>query len=117
VKVPNLERARVDRGKVVNYLLSSKHPDGAHKAAYFGSYGFSPQRWHELAEALTEQARANPVCEMVESEYGTRYVVDGEADAPDGRRPYVRTVWIVEKGTEYPRLVTAHPVAGRGDRT
>ena len=36
----------------------------------------------------------------------TRY---GDLEAPDGRRPLVRTVWILAKGSAEPRLVTAYP--------
>ena len=46
------------------------------------------------------------------ADYGKRYRVDGTIESPDNRqpRPKVRTVWILEAGTEAPRLITAHPV-------
>ena len=49
------------------------------------------------------------VTKVVESEYGTRYSVDGLLETPDSRNPYVRTVWIIEKQSTTPRLITAHP--------
>lgn len=36
--LPDRERARVDRAKTVDYLLSSSHPDGRGKAAFFTRY-------------------------------------------------------------------------------
>ena len=38
---------------------------------------------------------------VVESEYGTRYSVDGLLETPDSRNPYVRTVWIIEKQLQH----------------
>lgn len=49
------------------------------------------------------------VVKVVESEYGTRYSVDGLLETPDSRNPYIRTVWIIEKKSTTPRLITAHP--------
>ena len=35
--------------------------------------------------------------------------LDGKIETPDGRCPIVRTIWIVDRGLESPRLVTAYP--------
>ena len=65
-----------------------------------------------LAEAIKVQARGHPVALAVDSPWGTRYRVDGSIDTPSGRepRPRVRMVWILEAGSDQPRLITAHPV-------
>jgi len=49
---------------------------------------------------------------VVESRYGKRYSVDGVIETPDKRqpRPNLRTVWILETGSNAPRLITAHPI-------
>ena len=52
MRLPNADRAQVDRVKVVNYLLSTEHQHGRDKAAAFLRFGFSPERWEEFAEAL-----------------------------------------------------------------
>nr|WP_231934555.1 DUF6883 domain-containing protein [Botrimarina colliarenosi] len=41
--------------------------------------------------------------------YGAKYVGRGELECPDGARPRIVTVWIVETGTLAPRFVTAYP--------
>lgn len=63
--------------------------------------------------ALIEHGKQNPVDSSVESDYGTRYIVEGELDTPDGRTPHVRTVWIIEPHQTSPRLITAYPVRRR----
>lgn len=110
MRLPNAEEAKVERRKIVEYLLCASHPDGAAKAEFFGRFGFSRERWEILAEALRRHGQAYNVTKKVESAFGTRYSVDGRLDTPDGRNPSVRTVWIVEKGSRVPRLVTAYPV-------
>jgi hypothetical protein len=109
MNLPNAETARIDREKITEYLLSSVHPDGRSKAAFFCTFGFQLERWEVLQDALTRHAANNPVTDVVESRYGTRYVVEGPLDTPDGRSPVVRSVWIMEHGTDAPRLVTAYP--------
>lgn len=112
MKLPSVRRARVDEGKVVGYLLSTHHPDGRSKAAFFGSFGFSAARWEFLADALRDQGTNGEVTSIARSDYGTRYSVDGVIETPDGRNPRVRTVWLVDENGES-RLITAHPLRRR----
>ena len=107
--LPDGERAYVDRAKITDYLLSSTHPDGRGKAAFFMSFGFKSEQWELLGEALRAVGISNPVTKVVESVHGTRYTVDGMISAPDGRMPRVRTVWIIEAGSP-PRFITAYPL-------
>jgi hypothetical protein len=108
MELPFAHRLRVDESKIIGYLLS--HSNGQGKAAFFLGLGFQPENWITLADALTMLARTNPVAAEVDSSYGTRYSVDGELQTPSGRRPRVRTVWILEPDSDEPRLITAHPV-------
>jgi hypothetical protein len=45
----------------------------------------------------------------MESSHSIKYIVDGALITPSGKSPPVRTVWIVDKGSENPRLVTSYP--------
>lgn len=101
---------RVDRAKIVEYLLNREHPDGRSKAAFFEPFGFRVEEWEILAEALRSHGRTQRVVDVVESSYGTRYIVEGELATPDGRKPFIRTVWTVEASNAPPRLITAYPV-------
>ena len=112
MKLPRARRARVDESKVVGYLLSTHHPDGRSKAAFFGSFGFSAARWELLADALRKHGTNGDVTSIAASDYGTRYSVDGVIATPDGRNPRVRTVWLIDERGE-PRLITAYPLRRR----
>ena len=116
MKLPRDADARIERDKIVNYLLDTAHPDGGPKAEFFLSFGFTRARWRLLERAIRGQVQEHEVIRVVESVYGTRYIIDGEINAPDGRTPRIRTVWIIEAdnaelgGPDAPRLITAHPI-------
>ncbi len=50
--LPDGSNARVDCAKVIGYLLSSSHPDGRGKAAFFIRCGFKVEEWIEFAEPV-----------------------------------------------------------------
>lgn len=108
--LPNAYKVRIDREKIIEYLLCESHPDGRAKAAFFASVGFTVERWEILAESLRLHGMTNPVVKTVSSEYGVSYCVEGPIDTPGGVRPNIRTVWIIEQGVSELRLITAYPV-------
>ena len=112
-RLPNVERAIVTEKKIVGYLLADTHPDGMSKAQFFRGLGFTADRWQVLAAALRHHATANPMVDKVQTRFGQEIVIEGILVTPVGRTPVVRAVWIVEKGTSAPRLVTAYPAKRR----
>ena len=110
MQLPDAANALVEEAEITEYLLSETHPDGQNKAEFFRRFGFGRKRWQILAEALRRHGATHAVTGTVESAYGTRYVVDGSLETPDGRHPQVRTVWIVDTGESRPRLVTSYPL-------
>lgn len=92
MKLPNAGRAIVDESKVLGYLLSTSHPDGRAKAAFFSALGFRAQRWQAFARALHDHGSSGRVMGISESVYGTRYSVDGVVETLDGCNPRIRTV-------------------------
>lgn len=109
MKLPNADKARVDKTKITEYLLSKSHPDGCSKASFFYQFGFTIKNWEIFAQSLHKHALENVVAKMVESEYGSRYSIEGNLETPDGRNPEVKSTWIIEKHSTIPRLITAHP--------
>ena len=110
MRLPNVENAWVDRAKLTDYLLSETHPVGGPKARFFRGIGFHEDNVATLEQALLEIARTAEVAAVVTSSHGVKYVIDGSVVAPSGRGVRLRTVWIVDTGTERPRFVTAHPL-------
>ena len=109
MKLPNADKARIDKTKITEYLLSKSHPDGCNKAYFFCQFGFTVENWEIFAQSLHKHAIDNDVTKTVESKYGSRYSTESTLVTPDGRNPEVRSTWILEKHSTIPRLITAHP--------
>lgn len=111
MKLRNAHLAIVDRSKVLDYLLSEAHPDNGGKARFFASLGFSREDPEGLMRALRNVAAHGKVVSGGGSVHGEKYVVDGwlSAHTQESRRWSVRTVWIIDRGGDAPRLVTAYP--------
>jgi hypothetical protein len=109
MRMPHAEEAIVDPEKITRYLLSGTHARGRGKAQFFASFGFRTAASDALRQALLQHAKANEVVGLHQSEHGTKYTVEGPLPAPDGRAPVVRSVWIVDRGRQRPRFVTAFP--------
>lgn len=110
MKLPNREKAYIPLPKLHNYLLSKIHSIGKWKAGFFLSLGFDATNVDELERHLIAIAHSEDVREVIPSAHGTKYVVDGLLQAPDGRSVQMRTVWIIDVGEDRPRFVTAYPL-------
>jgi hypothetical protein len=109
MKLPGTDKMKVEREKVVDYLLNAEHPDNGGKARFFLDLGFERNDWEPLAAALCKAAGNQPVSKIMASSHGVKYIVDGRIETPRGKAPMVRTVWIIDLGLDAPRLVTAYP--------
>jgi hypothetical protein len=113
MKLPNHKKVIVPQTKITEYLLSLSHEDGRSKAKFFSSFGFSVEAWDMLADVLRHHAAEHEVTKVETSPFGTRYVIEGIISAPDGRSPFIRTIWFIETGKDIPRFVTAYPLQRR----
>jgi hypothetical protein len=100
MRLPNAENAVVELGKITEYLLNEEHEDGRGKALFLLSFGFLPQSPERLVDALLGLVRTHEVSSLQPSPHGTKYIVDGRLQAPDGRQPVVRTVWMFDHGRD-----------------
>ncbi len=80
------------------------------QAKFFRGLGFDESNVAILEQGLIEIAKAGQIAETVPSGYGVKYIVDGLITTPFGGQVRVRTVWIVDKGQDSPRFVTAYPM-------
>ncbi|MDO9318039.1 MAG: DUF4926 domain-containing protein [Gammaproteobacteria bacterium] len=53
----NADKARVDKSKITEYLLSPSHPDGWSKAKFFSSLGFTNLNEDEKMISISEHDR------------------------------------------------------------
>src|SRR6266571_4358835 len=110
MRLPNAHLAAVDQAKITEYLLNPEHPDNGGKAAFFIALDFSLSEWKIFANALGRVALTADVTESMETVHGKKYIVDGELENPAGKPAWVRSIWIIDAGADFPRLVTAYPL-------
>jgi hypothetical protein len=109
MKLPNANKATVQREKIVDYLLNRAHPDNSGKAEFFEALGFRRKEWKNLAAAFLALARQTELAQSMKSPHGRKYVIVGWIESPGGKSPLVKTIWIVDSRVETARLVTAYP--------
>jgi hypothetical protein len=108
-RLPRATDAALADAKITQYLLNTAHPDGAAKAAFFGSFGFSPANWVELKTALLGHPLQNPVINQASNPFGQKFEISCSLMTLDGRNPCIISVWIIESPTPNPRFITAYP--------
>ena len=109
MKLPNADLLVIDPRKLRDYVLSTEHPVGRFKAAFFAALGFDSTTWEELAVELRKLALAGRAETGERNAFGQKYLVHGRITGPGGRVVDVVTVWIILEGQEVPRLVTLYP--------
>ena len=108
--VPNIPAAIVDPQKLYGYLLSPGHPVGRNKSRVFAGCGYAQHNADDLIAELKRILQYGQLVDVVESFYGSKYIVEGDLRCSAGHLLAIRTVWIVEAETGIPRFVTAYPV-------
>jgi uncharacterized protein DUF6883 len=109
VKLPGAETAVIELNKLVLYLLNTDHRRGGSKARLLQLMGYSTANWQQLETDVRNQHLTFDVELVVESEYGTRYEIVAPLVGPAGRSIVFRSIWQIDIGTDYPRLITMHP--------
>lgn len=109
MKLPSGDRAIVPKRKLTKYLLSEEHEVGRYKAIFFLSHGFSLEAWRVLEDALLRHAVENEVSTVERREWGLYYGIVGPLPSPDGRSPWVETVWEIVEDSGPPRFITSYP--------
>ena len=103
--LPGRNEAHVPLSKLVEYRLSETHAVGRSKARCFRGPGYNEMNVAVPKQDLLSLAQMETVVKVVESPYGTKYVVDGLLETPGG----ALVVWIIEMQDSNPVLITAYP--------
>jgi hypothetical protein len=108
MKLPHADRAIVDINKLLNYSLNSSHDVGKHKARVFqAALGLTIDDAGWLRERVLQAVHVEEAVAGSPSRFGDKYIIDmtvvrGEHQAK------VRTSWIIEHGTDFPRLTSCY---------
>ncbi len=109
MKIPNSDRAIVEPSKLIDYLLNSEHKRGGAKAKLLLQFGYSLENWQQLESDIRKFHLVADVNVVKETAYGMRYEVSANMLTPIDRQLFVKTVWQIDTGTNFPRLITLVP--------
>lgn len=112
MKLPNKERARIERKKITHYLLNLYHSEGKSKAKFFRLIGFNEANINLFEEELLKIGKTSDVVKVdkSKSKFAIKYIIDGKIVSPkNGKQYIIRTVWKIMRGYKTPEFVTAFP--------
>jgi hypothetical protein len=110
LKIPNADRAVVDIRKLRDYCLDPEHSEGKHKARLFAAtLGIQASDAEELRLILLQIIKSGEAQLGRRDGYGQRYVIDFMLEWRD-RQAMIRSGWIIEDGSDMPRLTSCYPV-------
>ena len=108
-KLPNANKVTIDQNKVKNYALDPNHPVGRNKAKVFDSVlGYNQSNADQLIKQLQARLPSSVAVFGVKDQFGQRITVDVSITGPNGNTAIVRTGWILEPGSEIPRMTTIY---------
>lgn len=109
MKIPNSDRAIIETSKLTEYLLNTEHKRGGSKAKLLSQCGYSLDNWQQLEADIRKFHLSVDVNIIKETSYGTRYEISANLITPINRELPVKTVWQIDLGTDFPRLITLVP--------
>jgi hypothetical protein len=108
MRLPNAECAVASIGKLLEYSLNPHHEAGQHKARVFKSaLGITIEDAEWLRERVLQAVQTSEAVARPASPFGAHYAVDILIEH-EGRKALVRTAWIIEYGTDFPRLTSCY---------
>ena len=109
MKLPNAENAVIAPEKLKDYLLNPTHKKGGTKARLLLALGYSADNWQRLETDLRAGHLGAEVVGESANDYGKCYEIVAPLQSPSGRAIPFRSVWQIDTGTDYPRLITMYP--------
>lgn len=104
--LPGFEKAVIPIEKLRDYALSPQHRYGKNKARVFKAVlGINSKDADWLSNQILSQLHNFNAALLRVDEYGKRYTVDLKI-RNFNNEAWVRTGWIILRGTDYPRLTT-----------
>lgn len=110
MKLPNGHRSDLGT-KLEDYVLNPRHWEGRHKAKVFDSVlGISLANRELLRHAILSAAETSDQAEPLGNNgHGEVYVLRFPVETARGHTT-VLTVWIIQNGEDFPRLVSCYMV-------
>jgi hypothetical protein len=77
--------------------------------------GYQTEAPGVLAAGLLQIVGSSDDFDSLPDSFGVKYVVRGILRTPSGRLLRLQSVWMIEKGSDVPRLISAYPARSQSD--
>jgi hypothetical protein len=103
---PRFDKVEIDKRKISEYVMNAEHPQGQHKLRVINSAtGLTAKDAGSIETQIRDGVRNGTPVAGRNDQFGQRWSVDVPLTGPAGTMT-VRTAWIVEPGSDQPRLAT-----------
>ena len=92
-----------------NAIMPEDHPVGRFKAAFFARLGYTRDDWQHLEGDLRAQHLSLDAHEGEPTVYGRKFTISGPLTGPSGDAAGLVSVWVIRRGEDLPRFLTAYP--------
>jgi hypothetical protein len=72
-------------------------------------FGYRADNWQQLVSHIRRFHLNQDVEVRRQTLYGMRYEICAPLETPEGRPLTLRTIWQIDVGTDFPRLITLFP--------
>lgn len=109
--LPNAKNAVIHELKLTGYVLYKNHPSGRNKAVAFEKYlGYTVDNKNLLIHQVHEGLKYNTAKARAPTQYGQPYEVRMKIIGANGKYARIKTGWIIDKGSNIPRLTSIYVV-------
>lgn len=95
--------------KLRDYVLNPFHSEGESKARLLEEMGYEQADWQILENDLRTQHLPVEAVLGKTSIYGIKYEIAVPLIGPNGKKCWIRSIWMIRRGESFARFVTLIP--------
>lgn len=107
--LPDYKQAQIPDSKIVGYALNRNHPVGVNKAIAFEKHlGYNLSNSDKLIDEIRKGLARYKASARAQTKYGQPYEVSMVLKGANGQYAKVKSGWIVDEGSNFPRMTTVY---------
>ena len=95
--------------KLYDYVLDFTNRDGESKARFLEEIGYNQKNWQILEADLRAQHLSQEARPGKKSRYGEKYEIIAPLVGPNGKKRWLRSIWMIRNGERAARFITLIP--------
>ena len=95
--------------KLYDYVLDLTNRDGESKARFLEEIGYNRKNWQILEADLRAQHLSQEARPGKKSRYGEKYEIVAPLVGPNGKKRWLRSIWMIRNGERAARFITLIP--------